>query len=185
MAVHKAATKAEPALAAGLVLLSSAVLPATKLSVSISLKTSLIILTGRFQLIALKCCFYATIFSHNCRNALVAFAFLRYNIGLKGEIMIKPGTVCMIRGVPAKSTGSDCNGKIVVVEGQTVIADFVLYTFTPALQTAVPVTGVVYTSREQYLYPLDSCEDDLAREQLDEVLEATFLQTLETELSKI
>ncbi len=99
--------------------------------------------------------------------------------------MIKPGTVCMIRGVPAKSTGSDCNGKIVVVEGQTVIADFVLYTFTPALQTTVPVTGVVYTSREQYLYPLDSCEDDLAREQLDEVLEATFLQTLETELSKI
>jgi hypothetical protein len=80
MVVLKAVIKAALALVAGPALLSSAVPLVTKLSVSISLMTSLIILTGHFQLIALKCCFYATIFSHNCRNALVAFCFLGYNI---------------------------------------------------------------------------------------------------------
>lgn len=66
--------------------------------------------------------------------------------------MIKPGTLCMIRGVPAGTNGHDCNGKIVTVVQK--IAE--LYRFLPELYTK----GTIYpywvdTSPEQYLYPFE------------------------------
>jgi len=88
----------------------------------------------------------------------VALCFLGYNIYLKGEIMIKPGTLCMIRGVPAKARGSDCNGKIVVAE--TRIFDDV-WKITPEVVTAVG-GGLrsMFASKAQYLHPLDNPPED-------------------------
>lgn len=57
--------KAEPALVAGLVQLNSASQTVTNQKP--------------------KCCFSATNLSHNCNLALVAFVFLGYNIGYKGQ----------------------------------------------------------------------------------------------------
>ncbi len=75
--------------------------------------------------------------------------------------MIKPGTLCMIRGVPANTTGGDCNGKIVVIEGLEDLVHYgKLYKFTPELHTNIPFPGGVYTSPAQYLHPLDNPPED-------------------------
>lgn len=65
--------------------------------------------------------------------------------------MIKPGTLCMIRGVPAGSRGYDCNGKIVTVVQK--IAG--LYNFLPELYTKGYQAGWVDRSPEQYLFPFE------------------------------
>jgi hypothetical protein len=72
--------------------------------------------------------------------------------------MIKPGTLCMIRGVPAGALGSDCNGKIVVAE--TRIFDDV-WKITPEVVTAVG-GGLrsMFASQGKYLHPLDNPTDD-------------------------
>jgi hypothetical protein len=129
-----------------------------KLNAVTSLKMSSTTQTGRFQLIDHKCCFLATLFSHNCRNALVAFAFLGYNIYLNGENMIKPGTLCMIRGVPPQATGHDCNGKIVVAESR--IFDDV-WEIMPHVVTAT-AEGLrrLIASQGRYLHPLDNPPED-------------------------
>jgi hypothetical protein len=100
----------------------------------------------------------STLFSHNCRNALVAFAFLGYNIYLNGENMIKPGTLCMIRGVPPQATGHDCNGKIVVVQAH-MFAD--VWEIMPHVVTAT-AEGLrsLIASQGRYLHPLDNPTDD-------------------------
>jgi|688.fasta_scaffold1308245_1 hypothetical protein len=75
--------------------------------------------------------------------------------------MIKPGTLCMIRGVPLGTRGADCNGKIVVVEGlQDDIHYGILYKFVPELHTKIPVPCGVDTSPAHYLHPLDNPTDD-------------------------
>lgn len=68
--------------------------------------------------------------------------------------MIKPGTLCMIRGVPTGVLGSDCNGKIVVAE--TRIFDDV-WKITPEVVTAVQ-GGLrsMFAAKAQYLHPLDN-----------------------------
>lgn len=96
--------------------------------------------------------------------------------------MIKPGTLCMIRGVPSGSPGSDCVGKI--VKTVKVVFDTV-WEFTPAVQTNIPFTTHIDLSEERFLHPLDDFEDDLTREALDEVLERTFRETLEHELDRL
>jgi hypothetical protein len=109
--------------------------------------------TGRFQLIDHKCCFYATLFSHNCRNALVAFAFLGYNIYLNGENMIKPGTLCMIRGVPSDRLGNEFNGNVVVVGEVKRVANELIYWIQPQL---VDRRGLSFNGcRHQWLRPFD------------------------------
>lgn len=73
--------------------------------------------------------------------------------------MIKPGTLCMIRGVPSAALGADCNGKIVVAE-KLMFDD--VWAITPEV-TTVTKTGLrsMFASRELYLYPLDNPADDV------------------------
>ena len=73
--------------------------------------------------------------------------------------MIKPGTICMVRGVPKNQLGYDCNGKIVTAV-ELVFAD--IYRIEPALVTqqldrVVELTG----SRECYLHPLGDFEPEV------------------------
>ena len=72
--------------------------------------------------------------------------------------MIKPGTLCMIRGVPAGALGADCNGKIVVAE-QNIFDD--VWKITPEVVTAVG-GGLrsMFASQGKYLHPLDNPTDD-------------------------
>ena len=101
--------------------------------------------------------------------------------------MIKPNTLCMVRGVPKNTPGHDCNGKIVQAKEQY----GVLWRFEPALLTAwktpygTKTSATIDLSEAQFLHPLDDFQDELAREALDLVLERTFRETLERELSKI
>lgn len=72
--------------------------------------------------------------------------------------MIKPNTLCMIRGVPPGQLGADCNGKIVVAES-LMYAD--VWTITPNVVTAVG-GGLrrLVASRAHYLHPLDNPPED-------------------------
>lgn len=73
--------------------------------------------------------------------------------------MIKPGTLCMIRGVPPGQLGADCNGKIVVAEN-VLFED--VWKITPEVVTAVG-GGLrsLLGSRARYLHPLDNPSDDV------------------------
>ena len=100
--------------------------------------------------------------------------------------MIKPNTLCMVRGVPLNTPGWDCNGKIV----RAVEQFGVLWRFEPPLPTSWKTpygtnSATIDLSEAQFLHPLDDFEDELNREALDEVLERTFRETLERELSKV
>ena len=72
--------------------------------------------------------------------------------------MIKPGTLCMIRGVPPKAAGHDCNGKIVVAE-QRIYDD--VWAITPEVITATR-SGFrsMMGAKACYLHPLDNPSDD-------------------------
>ncbi len=72
--------------------------------------------------------------------------------------MIKPDTLCMIRGVPAGALGSDCNGKIVVAK-RLILPD--VWQITPEVVTAVQ-GGLrsMFAAKAQYLHPLDNPSDD-------------------------
>lgn len=101
--------------------------------------------------------------------------------------MIKPGTMCMVRGVPKDTPGWDCNGKI--VQAKELLGD--LWRFEPPLPTrwkspsGTQTSATIDLSEPQYLHPLDDFQDELDREALDEVLERTFRETLERELNKV
>lgn len=73
--------------------------------------------------------------------------------------MIKPGTLCMIRGVPPGTLGADCNGKIVVAKFK-VFDD--VWAITPEVVTAVG-GGLrsMLASHGRYLHPLDNPTDDM------------------------
>lgn len=96
--------------------------------------------------------------------------------------MIKPGTMCMIRGVPHNMPGGDCNGKIVQAKelfGQ-------VWRFEPSVLTKYDNnTWEIDLSEERFLHPLDDFEDDLAHEALDEILQTTFRTALERALEKL
>lgn len=67
--------------------------------------------------------------------------------------MIKPGTLCMIRGVPQSLPGHEFNGSVVVANGlKTTYADGTpIYWIEPEL---VGSNKHLYTGcREQWLYP--------------------------------
>lgn len=72
--------------------------------------------------------------------------------------MIKPNTLCMIRGVPQGQLGADCNGKIVVAT-QVLYAD--IWQITPEVITAVE-GGLrsLIASQGKYLHPLDNPTED-------------------------
>lgn len=72
--------------------------------------------------------------------------------------MIKPNTLCMIRGVPPEAIGHDCNGKIVVAE--KVLFDDV-WAITPEVITATR-SGFrsMLGAHARYLHPLDNPPED-------------------------
>jgi hypothetical protein len=72
--------------------------------------------------------------------------------------MIKPGTLCMIRGVPPDVNGYDCNGKIVVAEVH-LFAD--VWKITPEVVTAT-AEGLrsLFGAQAKYLHPLDNPPED-------------------------
>lgn len=88
----------------------------------------------------------------------MALVFLGYNSGLIKENMIKPNTLCMIRGVPTGQLGSDCNGKIVTAE-RNLFDD--VWQITPEVVTAVG-GGLrsLFASKSKYLHPLDNPPED-------------------------
>ena len=97
--------------------------------------------------------------------------------------MIKPGTMCMVRGVPKDTPGWDCNGKIVLAKEQ--VFDGV-WRFEPTVETKFDnALWPIDLSEARYLHPLDDFEDELDREALDLVLERTFREALERELEKL
>lgn len=76
--------------------------------------------------------------------------------------MIKPNTLCMIRGVPPGQIGADCNGKIVVAE--KVLFDDV-WLIVPEVITAVEGGfRALIGSRAKYLHPLDNPPEDVVCE---------------------
>lgn len=93
--------------------------------------------------------------------------------------MIKPNTMCMIRGVPNNMPGWDCNGKIVQVK--EVVFDAV-WRFEPPVQTQYDKSvWSIDLSEAKFLHPLDPCEDDLAHETLeriDDQMRETFINTV-------
>ena len=72
--------------------------------------------------------------------------------------MIKPNTLCMIRGVPHGQLGADCNGKIVIAERR--LFDDV-WQITPEVVTAVGGGfRSMFASKGKYLHPLDNPAED-------------------------
>ena len=72
--------------------------------------------------------------------------------------MIKPNTLCMIRGVPHGRYGSEFNGHVVVATGfkNTAYDGSPVYRIEPALTDS---NGRKFTGcREQWLYPF--CDPD-------------------------
>lgn len=73
--------------------------------------------------------------------------------------MLKPNTLCMIRGVPHGQLGADCNGKIVVAKR---IAFEDVWDIAPHVITAVEGGfRALIASRAKYLHPLDNPSDDV------------------------
>lgn len=94
--------------------------------------------------------------------------------------MIKPGTVCMIRGVPSNSPSSVANGRIVTVVKY--MGDYKGFNDVHQFEPPVTIMGQEFDkAQKKWLHPLDPCEDDLSREtleRLDEQLQETFIKTV-------
>jgi hypothetical protein len=103
--------------------------------------------------------------------------------------MIKPGTVCMIRGVPPNTPGYPANGRIVRVVrylGDAIAANKAIHRDVHEFVPDVVIDNHTFNkSQEIWLHPLDDFEDDLTREALDEAIETTFRETLVKALEKI
>ncbi len=70
--------------------------------------------------------------------------------------MIKPGTLCMIRGVPQNYLGHEFNGNIVVAKGIKREEAHRIYWIEPMLFDS---KGYHYTGcREQWLHPFEDFE---------------------------
>lgn len=84
--------------------------------------------------------------------------------------MIKPNTLCLIRGVPHEYPGGEFNGRVVTVTGSkyTCSAGMPVYWIEPPLVDSV---GRVFTGcREQWLWPF-SGPDTLGLTNTDKTLE--------------
>lgn len=84
--------------------------------------------------------------------------------------MIKPGTICMIRGVPADHLGHEFNGSVVVANGikRTDTDGDIFYWIEPALHDS---KGNQFTGcRAQWLWPFED-PDTLLTSALDKILE--------------
>lgn len=97
--------------------------------------------------------------------------------------MIKPGTMCMIRGVP-KNSIYEANGRIVTVVRY--IGDLLghedVHEFTPPI---IAGNSQYNKCKQQWLHPLDPCEDDLASETLDRLEDEMREAFINTVLEKI
>lgn len=73
---------------------------------------------------------------------------------------IKPGTLCMIRGIAPNLTGHTCNGKIVTVEG---LKQLDVYTHSPVFEeNGYKLNGCP----RKYLFPFtDFSPEELANTQ--------------------
>ena len=93
--------------------------------------------------------------------------------------MIKPGTVCMIRGVP-KDSIYQANGRIVTVVRY--IGDLLDHKDVHEFDPPIVAVGQMYNKcKQQWLHPLDPCEDDMVREtleRLDDQIRETFINTV-------
>ena len=97
---------------------------------------------------------------------------------------LKPGTVCMIRGLPKDSPVYAAEGRIVTV--LQYLGEFKGFPDIYKFEPYVLIQGVEFDKcQRKWLHPLDDFEDDLNREKLDEVLERTFRESLAKELDKI
>jgi hypothetical protein len=90
---------------------------------------------------------------------------MKLDIVLKEHGMIKPGTMCMIRGVPQYQAGSDCNGKIVQVVAVNVAytqnCGETVYNFEPTLYSQhKDVVRELHASKQRYLHPLTDFDAD-------------------------
>lgn len=93
--------------------------------------------------------------------------------------MIKPGTVCMIRGVP-QGRGYAANGRVVSIVQY--LGDYKDFRDVHQFEPPVVVEGQNFDkAQERWLHPLDPCEDDLAHETLERLndqLRETFINTV-------
>ena len=72
--------------------------------------------------------------------------------------MIKPGTICMIRGVPKGNPGHEFNGNIIMVNGFKK-PDERIYWIEPEL---IDRNGYMFNGcREQWLYPFDDYQPEI------------------------
>lgn len=94
--------------------------------------------------------------------------------------MIKPGTVCMIRGVPSDCVSSVANGRIVTIIKY--MGDILDHKDVHQFEPPVIIMGQEFDKAQQrWLHPLDPCEDDMARERLemlDEQMREIFINTV-------
>jgi hypothetical protein len=73
--------------------------------------------------------------------------------------MIKPNTLCMIRGVPHGALGADCNGKIVTAESN--LFDDVWKITPEVIATVNGSFRSMFAAQAKYLHPLDNPSDDM------------------------
>jgi hypothetical protein len=67
--------------------------------------------------------------------------------------MIKPGTLCMIRGLPTQALGYQFNGNVVTVTGRKQGSEELIYLIEPVL---VDHKGRHFTGcRHQWLFPFE------------------------------
>jgi hypothetical protein len=72
--------------------------------------------------------------------------------------MIKPGTLCMIRGVPSNRLGSEFNGNVVTVTGRKQGSQELIYHIEPTLYDR---HGRHFTGcRHQWLYPFEDFDPE-------------------------
>jgi hypothetical protein len=72
--------------------------------------------------------------------------------------MIKPGTLCMIRGVPSDRLGSEFNGNVVTVLGRKPGSTELIYHIEPVLYDR---RGRHFTGcRHQWLYPFEDFDPE-------------------------
>lgn len=86
---------------------------------------------------------------------------------------LEPGMMCMIRGVPQRQMGGDCNGKVVQLV-QVYQGDLAnpgnYWEFVPVLDAVHPAYGIKIAldiAHERYLHPL---EDFSPTELLEDVV---------------
>jgi hypothetical protein len=82
--------------------------------------------------------------------------------------MIKPGTLCMIRGVPSDVMGHTFNGCVVTACGFKDPQERIYWIEPPLFEGPIRFTG----SRERWLHPFPPFGDDFATEILEQAIEA-------------